>query len=363
MKILSNVLVREYNKHKEEYDKRAIEVLESGWYVLGKQVMEFEKEYAAYTGTKYCVGVASGLDALTLAFRALGIGRGDKVIAPANTYIASIMGVTINGATPILIEPDEYYLIDPEKIEQAIDKDTKAILVVHLYGQPAKMEPIMEIARRHNLRVVEDCAQAHGATINGQRVGSFGDIGCWSFYPSKNMGAFGDAGAITTNDASVADDIKTLRNYGSEKKYYNKVVGYNSRLDEMQAGMLRVKLKYAEEIIREKTSIAEFYLSNIRNDKIVLPKIQKGVTHVWHQFVVYTEGRDELIDFLAGQGIETAIHYPIPPHLSEAYRKLGYKENDFPITEDYARHILSLPSYNGMTREEMVYITDVINTY
>ena len=233
MEIKSNVLDRLYYRHKDEYDRKAIEVLESGWYVLGKQVTEFEKEFSDYIGSDYCVGVASGLDALILAFRALGIGRGDKVIAPANTYIASIMGVTINGAEPQFIEPDEYYNIDYSKIEEAITEETKAILVVHLYGQAARMDKIMDIAKKYDLYIVEDCAQAHGAEVAGKKVGSFGDIGCWSFYPSKNVGAFGDAGAITTDSEKIANDIKVLRNYGSEKKYYNKVIGYNSRLDEM----------------------------------------------------------------------------------------------------------------------------------
>ncbi|MCH5266991.1 MAG: DegT/DnrJ/EryC1/StrS family aminotransferase [Lachnospiraceae bacterium] len=363
MKILSNVLDREYLKHKEDYDRKAIEVLQSGWYILGNEVESFEKEYALYTGTEYCVGVASGLDALVLAFRALGIGEGDHVIAPANTYIASIMGVTINGATPVLVEPDEYYNIDVAKIEDAIDEDTKAILAVHLYGQPADMERIMQIAEKHHLKVVEDCAQAHGAMQNGKKVGSFGDIACWSFYPSKNIGAFGDAGAITTNSAGLAESIRVLRNYGSEKKYYNQVIGYNSRLDEMQAGFLRIKMRYIDEIIEEKNRIANYFLEHIQNDKIMLPKTVEGLRHVWHQFVVYTEKRDELADYLAANDIGTSIHYPIPPHLAEAYKELGHREGDFPITERYAKHILSLPSYNGMTHEEMTYITDVLNEY
>lgn len=363
MKIMSNVLDREYLKHKTEYDARAIEVLESGWYILGNQVSCFEKEFADYVGTNYCVGVASGLDALILAFRALGIGKGDKVIVPANTYIASIMGVTINNATPIFVEPDEFYNIDANKIESAIDKDTKAILAVHLYGQPAQMSKIMKIARKYNLRVVEDCAQAHGALVDGKMVGSFGDFGCWSFYPSKNIGAYGDAGAITANNSQLAEEIKILRNYGSEKKYFNKVVGYNSRLDEMQAGLLRVKLKYADDIVKEKTCIADYLSKNIRNEKIILPKVAQNVKMVWHQYVVYTEERDRLIDYLSKHDIGTAIHYPIPPHLSEAYACLGYKKGDFPITERYADHILSLPSYNGMTNEEMEYMVEVLNKY
>lgn len=363
MEIKSNVLDRLYYRHKDEYDRKAIEVLESGWYVLGKQVTEFEKEFSNYIGADYCVGVASGLDALILAFRALGIGKGDKVIAPANTYIASIMGVTINGAEPQFVEPDEYYNIDYSKIEEAITEETKAILVVHLYGQAARMDKIMDIAKKYDLYVVEDCAQAHGAEVAGKKVGSFGEIGCWSFYPSKNVGAFGDAGAITTDSEKIANDIKVLRNYGSEKKYYNKVIGYNSRLDEMQAGLLRIKLKYANEIIEEKTKIANFYLENIKNNKIILPGVCNGAKHVWHQFVIRTENRDEFKKYMFKNGIGTDIHYPIPPHLAEAYKNLKYKTGDFEITEKYAKEVLSIPTYNGMTDEEMQYIVDVINRY
>ena len=363
MKIMPNVLDREYYAHKEEYDTRAIEVLESGWYILGKQVMEFEREYSQFTGTDYCVGVASGLDALILAFRALGIGKGDRVIVPANTYIASVMGVTINGAEPVFVEPDKFYNIDVEKIEWSIDSYTKAILAVHLYGQPAQMTKIMKIAKKYNLSVVEDCAQAHGALVDGKKVGSFGDVGCWSFYPSKNIGAYGDAGAVTTNNKCLAEEIKILRNYGSEKKYYNKIVGYNSRLDEMQAGLLRIKLKYIDEITKEKTEIAKYYSRNIKNNKIILPEVAQNVKSVWHQYVIYTKEREELISYLLRNEIGTAIHYPIPPHLSDAYKYMGYKNGDFPITEQYASHIISLPSYNGMTLEELEYIVHIINQY
>lgn len=363
MKIMPNVLDREYYAHKEEYDTRAIEVLESGWYILGKQVMEFEREYSQFTGTDYCVGVASGLDALILAFRALGIGKGDRVIVPANTYIASVMGVTINGAEPVFVEPDKFYNIDVEKIEGSIDSYTKAILAVHLYGQPAQMTKIMKIAKKYNLSVVEDCAQAHGALVDGKKVGSFGDVGCWSFYPSKNIGAYGDAGAVTTNNKCLAEEIKILRNYGSEKKYYNKIVGYNSRLDEMQAGLLRIKLKYIDEITKEKTEIAKYYSRNIKNNKIILPEVAQNVKSVWHQYVIYTKEREELISYLLRNEIGTAIHYPIPPHLSDAYKYMGYKNGDFPITEQYASHIISLPSYNGMTLEELEYIVHIINQY
>lgn len=255
MKIMPNRLDRGFQLYQEEFETKALEVLRSGWYVLGKEVSSFEEEFAAYTGGKHCIGLASGLDALWIAFRVLGIGKGDEVIVQGNTYIASVMGITINGATPVFVEPDEYFNIDASQIEEKITGKTKAILVVHLYGQASNMDIIMEIARKHNLRVVEDCAQSHGARFRGKMTGTFGDIGCFSFYPSKNLGAFGDGGAIVTDDSSIADDVRIFRNYGSEKRYYNKVVGTNSRLDELQAGLLRVRLSHMQELEEEKRKI------------------------------------------------------------------------------------------------------------
>ena len=362
-KIMPNRLDRGFYQHQEEFEKKAIEVLRSGWYVLGNEVNNFEKEFADYVGAKYCVGLASGLDALWIAFRILGIGEGDEVIVQGNTYIASVMGITINGATPVFVEPDEYYNIDATKIEEKITEKTKAILVVHLYGQASNMEPIVRICNKYNLRLVEDCAQAHGAKFNGKQIGTFGDIGCFSFYPSKNLGAFGDAGAIVTNNAKIAEDTRVFRNYGSEKRYYNKVVGANSRLDEIQAGLLRVRLKYLDELTEEKRLICERYLKELKNDKIVLPRIREGATHIWHQFVIKSAYRDELIKYLNGRGIGTIIHYPIPPHLSEAYQYLKMKEGDLPITEEYARTVLSIPLYNGMTKEEQNYVIQCINEF
>ena len=239
---------RGFNIYQEEFEKKAMDILRSGWYVLGNEVLSFEEEFAQWVGAKYCVGLASGLDALWIAFRILGIGSGDEVIVQGNTYIASVMGITINGATPIFVEPDDYYNIDASCIEQKITDKTKAILVVHLYGQASNMEPIVELAKKYDLRLVEDCAQSHGACFGTKMTGTFGDIGCFSFYPSKNLGAFGDAGAIVTNDSQIADDIRVFRNYGSEKRYYNKVVGANSRLDEMQAGLLRVRFSHINEL-------------------------------------------------------------------------------------------------------------------
>lgn len=363
MKIIPNRLDRGFGMYQEEFEKKVLDVLRSGWYVLGNEVKSFEDEFASYTGGKYCVGLASGLDALWIAFRVLGIGKGDEVIVQGNTYIASVMGITINGATPVFVESDEYFNIDADKIEEKITKNTKAILVVHLYGQASNMKLIMEIAKKYDLRVVEDCVQSHGACFNGQMTGTFGDIGCFSFYPSKNLGAFGDGGAIVTNDEKIADNVRVFRNYGSEKKYYNRVVGTNSRLDEIQAGLLRVRLSHMEELQEDKRRVCARYLRELKNEDIQLPNVREKATHVWYQFVIRTNRRQELIDFLNEKEIGTIIHYPIPPHLSEAYQYLNVKKGELPITERYAQTVLSIPLYNGMTEEELDYVIEAINAF
>lgn len=363
MKIMPNRLDKGFYLYQKEFEQKAIDVLRSGWYVLGNEVSSFEKEFAEYTGSDHCVGLASGLDALWIAFRVLGIGQGDEVIVQGNTYIASVMGITINGATPVFVEPDEYFNMDASKIEEKITDKTKAILVVHLYGQASNMGPIMEIAKKHGLRVVEDCAQSHGACFDGKMTGTFGDIGCFSFYPSKNLGAFGDAGAIVTNDAKIADDVRVFRNYGSEKRYYNRVVGTNSRLDEMQAGLLRIRLSHMAELEAEKSKICERYLRELKNENILLPTIREGATHIWHQFVIRTDRRQELIDYLNEKEIGTIIHYPIPPHLSEAYQYLQMPKGSLPITENYAETVLSIPLYNGMADEEQSFVINAINSF
>lgn len=363
MKIMPNRLDKGFYLYQDELEQKALEVLRSGWYVLGKEVSAFEEEFAAYTGSPYCVGLASGLDALWIAFRVLGIGKDDEVIVQGNTYIASVMGITINGATPVFVEPDEYHNIDASKIEEKITERTKAILVVHLYGQASNMQPIVELAKKYKLRLVEDCAQSHGACFAGQMTGTFGDIGCFSFYPSKNLGAFGDAGAIVTKDAKLAEDVRVFRNYGSEKRYYNRVVGTNSRLDEMQAGLLRVRLKHLEELNAERERLCRNYLEKLHNDKIELPRLREGATTVWHQFVIHCKRRQELIDYLNEKEIGTIIHYPIPPHLSEAYGYLGMGKGSLPITEQYAEEVLSIPLYNGMTQEEQTYVIEQINRF
>lgn len=363
MKIMPNRMDRGFYAYQKEFEEAALKVLRSGWYVLGSEVSSFEKEFAEYTGAKYCVGLASGLDALWMAFKILGIGQGDEVIVQANTYIASVMGITMNGATPIFVEPDEYYEIDVNKIEEKITAKTKAILIVHLYGMATKMDKIVDLCKKYDLRLVEDCAQSHGALFNGKMTGTFGDVGCFSFYPSKNLGAFGDAGAVVVNDEKLANDFKMYRNYGSEKRYYNKVVGANSRLDEIQAALLRVRLSHLDELTKEKVQIAERYSKEIKNDKIILPKIIDGATSVYHQYVVRTDFRDDLIKYLNQKEIGTIIHYPIPPHLSEAYGYLGHKKGFLPITEKFANTVLSIPMYNGMAEEEQSFVIDAINNF
>lgn len=365
MNIMPNNLKRQYDLHAAEYEAKALEVLRSGWYILGQEVSAFEQEWAEYIGSKYCVGVATGLDALWMSFRILGIGTGDEVIVCANAYIACVMGISMNGATPAFIEPDKYDNIDADKIEEKITAKTKAILAVHLYGQACDMTKIMAIAQKHNLKVVEDCAQSHGNHWQGQTVGTFGDIGCFSFYPSKGCGAFGDAGAIVTDNPEIADKFKVYRNYGSRVRYQNEVVGTNSRLDELQAGLLRVKLKHLEEFNAERNRIADRYSQEIENPLIKLPQIRPGADSTWHQYVVHvlSDKRDNLIHYLRDKEIGTIIHYPIPPHLSEAYQYLGYKTGDFPIAEKYANEVLSIPMYNGMTEEEQVYVIAAINAF
>lgn len=363
MKILPNRLDRVFNQQQQQFEEAALRVLRSGWYVLGKEVSNFEEEFKTYVGAKYCVGLASGLDALWIATKLLGIGIGDEVIIQANAYIACVMGITISGATPVFVEPDEYYQIDTTKIEAAITEKTKAIMVVHLYGQTADMASIVKIAKDYNLFVIEDCAQSHGSKQHETVSGNFGDLGCFSFYPSKNLGAFGDAGAITCKSKELAEEFRVFRNYGSEKRYYNRVVGTNSRLDELQAALLRTRLSRLDELNQERQNICERYLERIKLSLISLPKVRAGCTSVWHQFVIRVEDRTRFIDYLNSHEIGTIIHYPIPPHLAGAYEYLGYKVGDFPITEKYANTILSLPLYNGMTLEEQEYVIKVINNY
>lgn len=358
-----NRLDRGYYKYQKEYENKALEVLRSGWYILGRELRSFEEEFADYTGAGYCVGLASGLDALCVAVKALGLGAGDEVIIQGNSYIAGVLGITFNGATPVFVEPDGYYQLDVSRIEEKITPRTKAILVVHLYGHMAYMQAVQGICKKYKLKLIEDCAQAHGAATGGRKAGTFGDIGCFSFYPSKNLGAFGDAGAIVTDHEEYAQFAKVYRNYGSEKRYYNQMAGANSRMDEIQAGLLRIKLGHIQEIIDERIRMAQRYDRGIQNPQIIKPQTRQGTTSVWHQYVIRVNSRDRLIHYLERNGIETLIHYPVPPHLSEAYRYLDLGAGSLPVTEAYADTVLSLPFYNGMTSEEQQTVIDVLNKY
>ena len=362
-KVVFNRLDNLYKQHENEYQGAALRVLRSGWYIMGPELEAFEYEFANYTGSHFCIGLNSGLDALTMAIRSLGIGPGDEVIVQANTYIATVLAITANRAAPIFVEPDEYHGIDRERIEKAITPRTKAIMAVHLYGQPCDMGAISEISQRVGIPIVEDCAQSHGATFQGKMTGTFGVLGCFSFYPTKNLGAFGDAGAVVTDDPALADKIKTLRNYGSRVKYHNETEGVTSRLDEIQAALLRVRLTHLEEILSEREEIVRRYLEGITNPLIKLPKVRPGSRHTWHQFVVQYDERDRLQAHLKEQGVQTQAHYPIPPHLSEAYASLGFPRGSFPITEKLAKNVLSLPAYNGIGKEETAFIIEAVNGF
>jgi len=333
-----------YSELKAEIETAVLVSLRSGWYIGGKEVETFEHEFAAYTETHHCVGVANGLDALHLALRALDIGAGDEVIVPSNTYIATWLAVSQCGAIPVPVEPLESTCnIDPGRIEAAITPRTKAIIPVHLYGQPADLDSILAIAHKHGLRVLEDAAQAHGARYKGKRIGGHGDVVAWSFYPGKNLGALGDAGAVTTNDPDIADRIRVLRNYGSRVKYVNEVQGYNSRLDPVQAAALRVKLKVLDAWNSRRGKIAARYTAALAGTGLVLPTVPAWAEPVWHLYVVQSSRRDALQKTLGEAGIGTLIHYPIPPHLQQAYAEAGYVKGRFPIAERLANQVLSLP--------------------
>lgn len=333
-----------YAELKAEIDAAITSALSSGYYVLGAEVEAFEREYAAYCGAAHCVGVANGLDALHLALRAMEVGPGDEVVVPSNTYIATWLAVSHCGATPVPVEPDERtHNLNPAGVEAAITPRTKVILPVHLYGQPADLDPILDIARRYGLKVLEDAAQAHGARYKGVRIGAHGNAVAWSFYPGKNLGAMGDAGAVTTDDADLADRVRVLRNYGSRAKYVNEVQGYNSRLDPIQAAVLRVKLARLDEWNTRRRLVAARYREGLAGAALQLPDVPDWADAAWHLYVVRTAHRDRVQAELRAAGVETLIHYPIPPHLQQAYAGLGYGVGDFPIAEKLAGEVLSLP--------------------
>ncbi len=341
------------------------ELHRDAWYVLGKRVSQFENEYAAYHSVKHCIGVGNGLDALTLSLRALEIGKGDEVIVPANSFIATLLAVTQVGALPILAEPDAHsFNLSAENIRSKITSKTKAIIPVHLYGLPCEMEDIISLAKKNNLHIIEDNAQAHGATYKNQRTGRFGIVNATSFYPVKPLGAYGDGGAVTTNDDALAKKIRLLGNYGSEEKYYYETTGVNSRLDEIQAGVLSIKLKSLDRWNEERIQIAALYSEKLKDvDGIVLPISSPNCKHIYHQYVIQTEKRDLLKEHLKKHGIESGIHYPVPTHLQKAYDFLNLKKGSLPVTEKLAETILSLPIYTGMKEEDVEYVCEMIKRF
>ena len=339
-------------------------VFTRSWYIEGVEDEAFEKAFAEYCAVKYCVGVGNGLDALMLALKALGIGEGDEVIVPSNTYIATALAVTYVGAIPVFVEPDiRTFNINPALIEAAITEKTKVIIPVHLYGQACDMDPIMEVAKRHNLKVVEDCAQAHGATYKGKKVGTFGDASGYSFYPGKNLGALGDAGAVVTNDKELSDRIRAFGNYGSDYKYHHIYKGNNSRMDEIQAAFLTAKLPHLDRMNVERRRIAKMYTNGIKNSKVITPYVIPECLPVWHIYGIRCKNRDALEKYLHEKGIGTNKHYPIPMHMQECYRDLGITQGELPIAEEISNTELSLPMYYGMTDEEIQYIIDAINEF
>lgn len=339
-------------------------VFTRSWYIEGEEDKAFENAFSKYCNTNYCVGVGNGLDALFLSLKALGIKQGDEVIVPSNTYIATALAVTYVGATPVLVEPNiDTFNIDVNKIEEAITDKTKAIMPVHLYGQACDMDSIMEMAKKYDLYVIEDCAQAHGATYKGKVVGSFGDAAGFSFYPGKNLGALGDAGATVTNNKQLAEKIRVLGNYGSDYKYHHVMQGNNSRLDELQAAFLLTKLSHLDKINIDRRKVAQRYLTSIKNPEIILPYVPEYTNPVWHIFAIRCKRRNELEKFLNDAGIGTNKHYPIPIHLQECYMELGLKKGDFPIAEAISDTELSIPMYYGMTDEEIQYVVDKINEF
>lgn len=357
-------LKRQYQSIKSEIDEAVAAVLESGWFVLGKQLEAFEQEFAAYCGTAFAVGVGSGVEAIHLALLACGIGPGDEVITVAHTAVPTALGISFAGATPVFVDtlPDTY-LMDVDQVADKITDCTRAILPVHLYGLPADMDPLLELGRSRGIAVIEDAAQAHGASYKQKKAGAIGDVGCFSFYPSKNLGAFGEAGMVTTDDEAVAETVRMLRNYGQEDRYHHKYKGYNSRLDEMQAAILRVKLKHLDEWSRRRREIAGSYNEGLGLSSVITPVDRVGREHVYHLYVVRSTQRDALREHLKEQDVGTQIHYPIPVHLQEAYADLGLGEGALPVTERAANEILSLPIYPELTADEVGQVIEAVNSF
>jgi len=350
---------------RDESLKAFEQVFDKSWYVLGDAVSGFEKEYASFNDVDFCIGTSNGLDALHLSLKSVGVGPGDEVITPSNSFIASALAISYTGAIPIFAEPNiQTYNIDPGEIEKHITAKTKAIMPVHLYGQACEMDRIVDIAGKHDLYIIEDNAQAQGAAFKNKKTGSFGNVNATSFYPGKNLGALGDAGAVTTNDLTLAQKVKMLRNYGSLEKYQHDCIGYNMRLDEVQAALLSVKLKYLDSWTKERQQIAAWYDEALQNiDDLILPGVAAYCTHVYHLYVIRTKKRNELREYLAKNNIGTLIHYPVPTHLQKAYQDLGHKEGDFPIAEEIASTCLSLPLFPGLSQKEVIFVAETIKKF
>lgn len=349
-------------RFRKQIDERVKNVLDSGWYIHGKQDEIFEKHFAEYIGVKYCIGVANGLDALNIIIKAYGLGAGDEILVPANTYIASILAISENNCTPVLVEPNlKTYNIDPDLIEAKITPHTKAIMVVHLYGQAVQMEKMWQIAKKYNLKIIEDSAQAHGAIYQGKKTGNLGDAAGFSFYPGKNLGCLGDGGAVTTNDKDLADKVRAIANYGSDRKYHHIYKGINSRLDEFQAAFLDIKLSFLDSDNQRRREISKYYRENIKNSKIILPQVYDEKAHVWHIFAIRTLERERLQKYLEENGIQTNIHYPTPPHKQGAYKE--WQSQSYPISEEIHATELSLPISPVMTDDEVKKVVEVINAF
>lgn len=350
------------NRFRTEIDARIKNVLDKGWYLQGDENQSFYENFAKFCGTRYALGVANGLDALNLLIKASGFGPGDEIIVPANTYIATILAISENGCTPVLVEPDIHtYNIDVNKIEEKITSKTKAIMVVHLYGQAVQMEKVWEVAKKHNLKVFEDCAQAHGAFYQNKRVGNLSDGAAFSFYPGKNLGCMGDGGAVVTNDPVLYEKVKALANYGSDYKYHHIYKGTNSRLDEIQAAVLDVKLKHLDADNQRRRDISKYYRDNIKNPELILPEVYSEDAHVWHIFAVRCDNRDKLQQYLKEKDIQTLIHYPVPPHKQDAYKE--WHNQSYPISEEIHRTILSLPMSPVLEDAEVEYVVDALNSF
>lgn len=360
-----NELVRGFNLYRKEYEDKALEVLRSGWYILGKEMTAFEDEFAsALGGGCECAGVDNGLDAIWLGLKAAGIGEGDEVIVQANGYIATMLGVMNCGAVPVFVEPDEYYQLDAKAIENAVTDRTKAVLVTHLYGQATRMDRIMKECERFNLMLFEDCAQSHFASYNGTNTGLFGEASFFSFYPTKNLGAFGDAGAVISKNHDLVERVRVLRNYGSDRRYHNIAIGYNMRLDELQAGLIRVRLSHWDELIENRRHIAGRYLSEMTNPKVTLPEVAKGCEHTWYQFIVRVDDQEGFMEHMKGKGVATDISWRTPPYLQPCMKeKYGYTEGDFKITEEICAHIVTLPMMEYMDEDEITKVIEAVNSY